>query len=141
MGDAIEKSGTSRITSFPVWFLLLNSTNFLSLNVAWLPVLLPRWPESFLFLFPPVKILQLFYTIFQDYVGGWWHPVCWLAQFCQCTFVDPITSRLVHPYSNGNIHKFNCTFQDIHFFPISNNRKLNDRVFSIIIDKLLLLLL
>ena len=57
-----EECGPSYITQFPVRFLLRNFfSNFLSLNLAWLPVL-PRsilsvftFPTSWLFLFPFVR--------------------------------------------------------------------------------------
>ena len=87
--------------NFFFYFLLLRV-------VAWLPMMLPRWPESFLFLLPtswplplwcfspPVRILQIVCTIFRNHVAGW-YPVCWLVQFRQCGFVDRTDFVIVDP--------------------------------------------
>mgnify|MGYP006952286582 CR=1 FL=1 len=52
-----------------------------------------------------------------------------------------IIPRLVHPfrihdrYSSGVIYRFYCDSLGIHVLPISYNRKLNDRLFMLAIDK------
>ena len=95
--------------------------------------------------FPPVRILQLIYTTFQHNVAGL-YPVCVLAQFCG--FVDHTERYDVTRLGMWLFYSLFATdipveiftdfiviFLDIHFLPISNNRKLNDRLFPIAIVK------
>ena len=93
----------------------------------------------------------MFFSAGTDTSAGW-YPVCWLAHLWICwsyrTVHEPtvitgvgINPWLVHSfhdhdrYSSGNIDKFYCASPDIHVLPISDNRKLNNRLFPAAIDK------
>ena len=141
-----------------VRFLFLNSLkfslNFLLMNEeTWLPAPLPvisifnplLASLSVWWLFPPVRILQLGYTIFsyasQDDIRfvGWRSSVGVDLLVVQNRAYTPCRNRaciihwLVHPF---HIHdryssrdRFYCASLGIHVLPISNNRKLKVRWF------------
>ena len=76
--------------------------------------------------FPPVRILQLIYTIFSHYASGW-YMICWLVQIYQCGFVDhtelcmvPLSCLVLECYCTipWLVHPFSvkCNWQVWHIY-------------------------